>query len=588
MKKRFGKRAVTEVVSYSILIVIAVAISIFVYAFLRLYLPSENPECLPDTQLTIKSASCIAGNLNIVLENKGLHNVTSAFIRFEKADKDIKQQIADFLPKQLAPEQSTLPMSFAVSDIVGTDYGDYVVEVQTAIKKSRETVVCEGTVVTREVECIAAPTCGDGTCSPTEGCPVDATDCTTPGICQALPATCTNGCGYTNVPTNQQQTGICDDTTGCTTTPCECNGAGQCISQTAPPTCTDVDGDHYFLQSSGCDSEPGFLGHNDCDDGDKDSNPAIAIEYDCFDNHDNDCDSQTDNLDTDCDSGATCPSGGYYTNGECWYAGQRGESCTAVCGKVGGTCSDGGWAGALNDVVCNHFFNPSVSSSASTLNILPAFYSPDSKCYVRSTGTATCSPTNSLYHRLCKCDGTLQTQDVLVIYLSTIDTTSSTHNGALGGRAGADAICANEKPANLPMNCGNIHAFISVDANDEIRDMPSNHGYNTAKKVYWWKASNGAVTLLDNNWNDMLGSILSDQYSGTGVSTSAQSGSASFSGDVSVTENCAGFTSSSPGSTTKIGVSSTTATWISATSPSYTCADLRVVRCVAECSIVIP
>ena len=34
------------------------------------------------------------------------------------------------------------------------------------------------------------------------------------------------------------------------------------------PTCTDADGDNYYLESSGCDSEFGFLGHDDCDDSD--------------------------------------------------------------------------------------------------------------------------------------------------------------------------------------------------------------------------------------------------------------------------------------------------------------------------------
>ena len=332
MKKRFGKRAVSEVVSYSILIVIAVAISIFVYAFLKLYLPSEKPECPPDTQLTIKSASCVAGNLNVVLENKGLHNVTSAFIRFEKSDKDIRQQIADFLPKQLAPGQSTPPMSFPVADIIGGVYGDYVVEVQTAMRKGRENFVCEDTVVTQEVECIVAPTCGDGICSPTESCPADAiVGCITPDVCETTPTTCSNGCAYTNIASGFQESGRCDDTTGCTTAPCECNGAGQCISRTAPSTCTDVDGDKYYLELSGCSSEPGFLGYNDCNDGDNSVHQTIPCNYDgascgnynlcvatcpippseiCYDTLDNDCDGSADCLDSDCLSSPYCPQSG--------------------------------------------------------------------------------------------------------------------------------------------------------------------------------------------------------------------------------------------------------------------------------------
>ena len=36
------------------------------------------------------------------------------------------------------------------------------------------------------------------------------------------------------------------------------------------PNCTDNDGDGYFVQTSGCENEPGFVGHNDCND----ANPA--------------------------------------------------------------------------------------------------------------------------------------------------------------------------------------------------------------------------------------------------------------------------------------------------------------------------
>jgi len=58
--------------------------------------------------------------------------------------------------------------------------------------------------------------------------------------------------------------------------------------------CTDYDGDHYYPQSSGCDSEPGFLGYDECDD----SNPEIhpyASEI-CGNGVDENCDGQ----DLDC------------------------------------------------------------------------------------------------------------------------------------------------------------------------------------------------------------------------------------------------------------------------------------------------
>jgi hypothetical protein len=48
-----------------------------------------------------------------------------------------------------------------------------------------------------------------------------------------------------------------------------------------------------------------------------------------------------------------------------------------------------------------------------------------------------------------------------------------THNGNLGGRTGADALCnsASAKPANYT----GYHAFITVNASDEIEDMPRSY-----------------------------------------------------------------------------------------------------------------
>ena len=52
-----------------------------------------------------------------------------------------------------------------------------------------------------------------------------------------------------------------------------------------------------------------------------------------------------------------------------------------------------------------------------------------------------------------------------------------TYDGNLGGRAGADALC--QASANRPAGYTNVRAFLSVDVNDEIRDMPGNYGIPT-------------------------------------------------------------------------------------------------------------
>lgn len=78
-------------------------------------------------------------------------------------------------------------------------------------------------------------------------------------------------------------------------------------------SCTDNDGDNYYVESSGCDGEIGFLGHNDCVDSNANIHPGIAgphcgcpenpqgSETDCGDGFDNDCDGLVD-----CDDVSDC------------------------------------------------------------------------------------------------------------------------------------------------------------------------------------------------------------------------------------------------------------------------------------------
>ncbi|MFH1232344.1 MAG: hypothetical protein V1651_00565, partial [Patescibacteria group bacterium] len=94
-------------------------------------------------------------------------------------------------------------------------------------------------------------------------------------------------------------------------------------------------------------------------------------------------------------------------------------------------------------------------------------------------------------------------------------------NGDVNGRRGVDAFCTTHKPASL--NCTNIHAFISVTGSDEIRDMPTNYGFNATKPIYWWNISkNAAVSQVAQSWADMLdGYIANTEEVGTAVTIPA-------------------------------------------------------------------
>lgn len=102
-----------------------------------------------------------------------------------------------------------------------------------------------------------------------------------------------------------------------------------------------------------------------------------------------------------------------------------------------------------------------------------------------------------------------------ILYVS-----STTHNGDFDtnndgdARPELDAFCSTYKPSNL--QCNNIHAFISVNGNDEIKDMPANYGYNPYRPVYWYGGSK-LLTKMATTWTDFLdSSILTTQVFGTG------------------------------------------------------------------------
>src|SRR3989339_9131 len=93
---------------------------------------------------------------------------------------------------------------------------------------------------------------------------------------------------------------------------------------------------------------------------------------------------------------------------------------------------------------------------------------------------------------------------------------TSTTIGNVGGRSGADSFCQSNKPSEL--TCNNIHAFISTNASDEIRDMPTNYTYPIDAELYWYNKNTNNFTLFASNWADMLdGSILASPATGLGV-----------------------------------------------------------------------
>ncbi len=141
-----------------------------------------------------------------------------------------------------------------------------------------------------------------------------------------------------------------------------------------------------------------------------------------------------------------------------------------------------------------------------------------------------------------------ETVTEIYIYSTADSSTDNVYKGNLGGRSGADEKCSAAKPAGL--KCNTVHAFISVDADDEIRDMIVNYsiidslpvksgdgtelaasfsGFLTA--VYETGKYNGKVSVPNHYiWTgteDSAGSLGTETCNQWTSSASADSGSAS-------------------------------------------------------------
>jgi len=141
------------------------------------------------------------------------------------------------------------------------------------------------------------------------------------------------------------------------------------------------------------------------------------------------------------------------------------------------------------------------------------------------------------------------------IYTSTATTT-----GNVGGRGGADAFYATNKPVGL--TCTNTRAFASFSVSDSIANMPTNYSYNNSKPIYWAIGASGAVSKLALNWADMLdGSILTTMTAVNSPPSSYMFTFSDASGGLHA-DNCSGGTSSTGNGSINIW-NSTNSNWIS-------------------------
>jgi hypothetical protein len=117
--------------------------------------------------------------------------------------------------------------------------------------------------------------------------------------------------------------------------------------------------------------------------------------------------------------------------------------------------------------------------------------------------------------------------------------TVAVYGGSLGGRVGADELCAAAKPSGLA--CTSVRAFLSVSASDSISQMPANYGAPGTATI---RRPDG--TLIDSSWSGMLDGDILASVSDPMPSDYWWSGS-DDSGDLDPWGACAAWTDGSQG-----------------------------------------
>ncbi len=161
------KKGVSEIVSYSLLIIISIAASVIVYSYLKIYVPKNIPECSDGVSIVVRDYSCKinpdnSANLSLSLGNQGKFSIDAAYIRVGLLGKSTKVLINEannasfYFAPPLSPNQSYFNKNFSIpSSVIAGNPGQYVLEIEPALVDSSTNILaaCENSIITQNIQC---------------------------------------------------------------------------------------------------------------------------------------------------------------------------------------------------------------------------------------------------------------------------------------------------------------------------------------------------------------------------------------------------------------------------------------------------
>jgi hypothetical protein len=153
-------KGVSLMIGYVLLIVIAISISIGVFAFLKLYVPLDKPECSDDISVRIDEANCENGEFNITMTNNGLFTADGVQIRIGESGRIVKTllnngtsgfRFIDLPGSELKPGQTWESPNFEYTSYTAGDQKE--IETEALIFIDNRPILCENSVEVRNIIC---------------------------------------------------------------------------------------------------------------------------------------------------------------------------------------------------------------------------------------------------------------------------------------------------------------------------------------------------------------------------------------------------------------------------------------------------
>lgn len=154
------KKGLSAMVGYVLLIVIGISLAALVYAFLKVYVPSDKPVCPDNVALSIEEFSCFNGAVKIKLNNRGLFNVDGAYIRIGEEGRVFRQLLnekdvhfTDWASEEGLPPGEFWPKNGRAASFPYNKMGANILEVEPAMYVDNEWTLCGNAVITQAIEC---------------------------------------------------------------------------------------------------------------------------------------------------------------------------------------------------------------------------------------------------------------------------------------------------------------------------------------------------------------------------------------------------------------------------------------------------